>query len=97
MFLGKNERGEYLLDANERPPSDFELLRAESLLRLWERARWKPGQKQVLCPHGDAPCRSRRECLGKIAWWRRYITEVEECERGNASPIAKSADAAASN
>lgn len=102
MFLGKDERGDYVLDPNEQPPTDWELQRAEFLLRTWERARWKPSQKQTACPHGSAPCRSRRECLGKIVWWRRYILDIEnlaedqECERGNASPIAKSADVAAS-
>lgn len=85
MFLGKNERGDYILDADETPPSAGELLRAEEYLQTWEgaiRQRRKPPAGP--CPHEDFPCTSRRECLGKIAWWRRYVLEIETCERGNA-------------
>lgn len=77
MFLGKDEHGNYILDPNEPPVAGWELKRAEDLLKFWEREPWKKGQLHAPCPHGDSPCRSRRECLGKIVWWRRYILDIE--------------------
>jgi len=82
MFIPKNERGEYWLDSNEPAPSAFELERAETLLKIWEHTNGTKASAQN-CPHRDIACNSRRECLGKIAWWRRYIREIETCERGS--------------
>ncbi len=77
MFLGKDSDGEYILDANETPVTEFELMRADDYLKTWEGARPPYGIVVTQpCPH-RAGCRSRRECLGKIAWWRRYIREIE--------------------
>lgn len=78
MFLGKNERGDYILDENETPVTEDELDRATWYLKLWHGGRRKRGAAQAgPCPHEDYPCKSVRECLGKIAWWRRYIGQIE--------------------
>lgn len=78
MFLGKDDDGEYILDQNEPPFEAWELERAEGLLKLWDAAQWKPEQMvRPKCPHGSSPCQTRGECIEKIAWWRRYIREIE--------------------
>lgn len=78
MFLPKNEGGEFPLDPDEKDPSEYELERAAYYLQKWHAARRKPGQPQAgACPHEDYPCESVRECIGKIAWWRRYVLEIE--------------------
>lgn len=74
MFVVKTD-GVYPLDPNEPAPATWELERAEEFLRIWERSRKR--KTKATCPHEDLPCRVRRECLGKIVWWRRYIREIE--------------------
>lgn len=78
MFLPKNERGEFPMDLNEPPANTHELERAAHYLEKWHAAHRKPGQPPAgRCPHEDYPCESVRECIGKIAWWRRYVLEIE--------------------
>lgn len=85
MFLGKDEHGDYILDPNETPVSEGELRRASELLTMWHAGHRKAGEPTPgQCPHEDHACRSERECLGKIAWWRRYVMEIEACDTGNA-------------
>lgn len=77
MFLGKNEHDEYILDLNEPKPEPWELLRAEELLMIRERSQKREMTYPGECVHVDMPCRSRRECQGKVAWWRRYLRQIE--------------------
>ncbi len=77
MFIPKNAVGEYDLDPQEPEISEWERERATKYLDTWNAMPWKPGQEQKSCPHGDSPCVSRDECIDKIAWWRRYIREIE--------------------
>lgn len=77
MFLAAGSDGIYPLDPQEPPPETWELERAEKLLDAWHRGRRPSGPAPGLCPHDEAPCRSKRECLGRIVWWRRYIREIE--------------------
>ncbi len=77
-FLGKDERGDFMLDEHEAPFAAYELDRASRYLELWHAARRKRGAPAAgPCPHEDYPCESRDECVRKIAWWRRYIREIE--------------------
>ena len=77
-FIPKNEFGEYPMDPNELPPEPWDLTRAEQDLQRWEAARRPWGQPPAgRCPHEDDFCGTRRECLGKFVWWRRYIREIE--------------------
>jgi len=78
MFVGKDERGEFILDPNEAPFAEHEIDRASRYLELWHNARRKRGDPPAgPCPHEDYPCAARAECVEKIAWWRRYIREIE--------------------
>lgn len=79
-FLGKNERGEYILDSAEARPTFTELAEAERLFKIWQDGRRPLGEPAGgNCPHEDFPCAipGGRECLGKIVWWRRYVREIE--------------------
>ena len=77
MFIPKNSDGVYELDPNELKPETWELERAEFLLREREKHQGRQMTYPSDCIHADAPCRSRRECLGKVVWWRRYMREIE--------------------
>ncbi len=78
MFLGKDEHGDFILDPNEPAFGVSELERAEDYLERWHAGRRKAGQPPAgLCPHEDYPCVSDADCIPKIAWWRRYIREIE--------------------
>ncbi len=78
MFLPKNDIGEFPLDPNEPPFSEFEIERGRQYLEIWQNAKrnhWEP--PAGACPHEDYPCETIRECVEKIAWWRRYIRQIE--------------------
>lgn len=79
MFLPKDAAsGNFPLDPEELPFTEDEIIRARRYLQLWHSARRKPGEPQAgACPHEDLPCKTIRECVEKIAWWRRYVLEIE--------------------
>lgn len=78
MLLPKNGHGEFPLDPSEPPFTEYELERGADYLEKWHAGRRKPGQAPAgRCPHEDLPCESASECVSKIAWWRRYINEIE--------------------
>lgn len=87
MAFVKPVDGVYTLDPNEPPVAQWELDRAKDLLAEWHKGHLFIGTPTTIhspCPHQDDPCTSRRMCLGKIAWWRRYMVEIdtERIERG---------------
>ncbi len=77
-FLGKDEHGDFIFDPNEAPFEEHEIDRASRYLTLWMNARRPRGEPAAgPCPHEEYPCASQSECVEKIAWWRRYIREIE--------------------
>ncbi len=78
MFIPKTEAGEYPADPNEPPFADWEIARGRDLLKAWRGGHRQAGQPSAgPCPHEAAFCESELECLEKIAWWRRYLREIE--------------------
>lgn len=66
------------IDPDEAPFEDWEVTRATKWLEGWSFARRKYGEPAAgACPHETDFCGKREQCIERIAWWHRYIREIE--------------------
>ncbi len=72
-FIGRDN-----FDPNEPEFDAWETQRAEKWLEGWHYASRPLGQPAAgQCPHEEDFCSTREQCVERVAWWLRYIREIE--------------------
>lgn len=70
--------GRYSLDPLEPPFAEWEVERAAKWLDGWDAARRSWNQPPAgRCPHEQEFCDTRELCIERVAWWFRYLREIE--------------------